>query len=329
MKKIINSALILASVASLTACGGQTQLAGSAYPAGYQQQPGAYSQNPYAQSAYAYQTPQQAFAQQPQALSPAYGQQQAAYGQQQPVYNQQQAISAQRTAQPTATRTTAQTATRTTAQPTAPRAAAAPQTATSIAQQLLQKARQTFSQLQNFSAVADIYEKNEKGTTSLKLAIKYQNPGSNKLEILSHTNSLFKGAKIVYTNGSDQVTGRAGGVASFLKVSSTLDDERIKSRRGYRLDQVDTRALVQRLVMSAQQPKVLGKTTIGGRPIAILEYSSANTLDQKITRELLGIDMETNFIRMHEMYEGQELVYSLKIAELTVNGNLTAKDFEI
>lgn len=334
MKKIIHSALILASAASLTACGGQTQLAGSAYPVGYQQQPGAYAQNPYAQSAYAYQTPQQSLAQQQQALSPAYGQQQAVSAQRTQATSPQ-ATAARPTAQRTTTATrppaTAQTAATRTAgtAKAAPRAAAPKQSADSIAQQLLQQTRQTFSQLQNYSAIADVYEKNEKGVTNLKLAIKYLNPGSNKLEILNHTNGLFKGAKLVYSSGSDQVTGRAGGVASFLKVTTTLEDDRIKSRRGYRLDQVDTSALVQRLVMSAQHPKVLGKTTIGGRPIAILEYTNANTFDQKVNRELLGIDMETSFIRMHEMYEGQELVYSLKVTELTVNGALNAKDLEI
>ena len=68
---------------------------------------------------------------------------------------------------------------------------------------------------------------------------------------------------------------------------------------------------------------------MAGRPVAVLEYTPQNHFDPSITRELIGIDMQDHFVRIHEMYAGSELVYSLKLPEVQVNAPLTSKDFEI
>lgn len=116
---------------------------------------------------------------------------------------------------------------------------------------------------------------------------------------------------------------------SFMKLTVPLSDERISSRRGYRLDQIDTLAIVNRLMKSGQQPKVLGKTNFNGREIAMIEFAGQNPFDNTITREVLGIDMQDNFVRTHEMYVGTDLVYSLKLEQVTVDGTIPASDFTI
>lgn len=50
---------------------------------------------------------------------------------------------------------------------------------------------------------------------------------------------------------------------------------------------------------------------------------------KRITRELVGIDMQDYFVRIHEMYEGPALVYSLKISDAQYNVPLQAADFNI
>lgn len=344
MKKLIQTTLLVASLASsLTACGGSTNLASPASYAGYTQQPGAYSQNPYAQNNYTYQPPTQTAYQQPMA------------GQQLPAQSlaaQNNPATVRQAAAPTATRTTTAaprtstaartTATKTPTKTTAKAPATAPRTVTrqaaapkpaatpeSIAQDLLNKARDHWNQIQTFSIQADAYEKNEKGVTNLSLTLNFQKPGTTKLEVVKHTNSLYVGAKLFYESGQGKLTGRPGGALSFMKLTVPLTDDRVTSRRGYPLDRVDTLAIVNRLINSGLKPKILGKTNVNGRDLAILEFTGACDFDPAITRELIGIDMQDHFVRLHEMYAGPELVYSLKLQSVTFNPALAAADLSV
>lgn len=200
----------------------------------------------------------------------------------------------------------------------------------SITQSLLQKTRARFESLQNFRGMAEIFEtKPGKGPVKAKLKVTFMKPGSSHLEIVDHSNSLYKGAKLAYKSGSQSVTGRPGGAMSFMKMTLPMSDDKVTSRRGYRLDQVDTLAIVNRLIRPELNPKLLGKTTVNGRPVAVLEYQTSGHFDPLITKELLGIDMETYFVRIHEMYAGEELVYSLKLPEVQLNEPISPADLEV
>lgn len=343
MKKVFATALTgTLSLFMLSACGGQTQINPSM---AYAPQ---YGQTPYQQSGYAYQNPNLAAqnalgnpAQ--QALAQSQGAPQ--YAAQQPVANTAQsaalqaqanaAARAQATPQQTQARA-ATTAPRNVATPvTAPRAqsAAAPAAAAapkiSATQALLINARKRVQTLNSAKATVNCFETNtEKGPTNLKANMLFLN-GQTKLEVIAHQNSLFVGAKLTYHEGSDQVSARAAGALGLVKVSAPMSDKRILTRRGYRLDQIDTFAIAKRLLNGSVEPKVLGKTQVNGRNIAILEFKNANDFDQSITRELLGIDMENYFIHIHEMYAGSELVFSLKLENLQLNAPLTPQDLEV
>lgn len=343
MKKILSATLTSTlTLALLSACGGQTQINPTmAY--GPQSQ---YGQTPYQQSGYAYQNPN-LMAQQSQGFNtPAQAQYPQNFAAQQPV--QSQATTQQRTLstpQTTAPRTTS--ASRTTATPTQraatastarPTAAAAPvrQTAAapaapqrSAAQTLLLNARKRVQTLNSAKTVVNCFETNaEKGPTNLKANMMFMS-GTTKLEVISHQNSLFVGAKLSYQAGSPNVTARAAGALGIVKVNAPMTDKRILTRRGYRLDQIDVFAIANRLLNGKVEPKVLGKTQVNGRNIAILEFTNANDFDKEVTRELLGIDMEDYFVRIHEMYAGPELVFSLKLENLQLNAPISAQDLEI
>ena len=200
----------------------------------------------------------------------------------------------------------------------------------SIAEELLRKTRETFDGIENFVAQADVYERNEeKGAVRGKLKVIFRKPGSAKMEFLEHSVGQYKGVKLTYSSGNPQVQIRAGGVLGFLSLNLPMTDEKVKSRRGYRLDQVDTLAIVDRLAKAGTDVKVLGKTTVGGNEIAVLQYTPVNHFDPKITKEMLGIDMKTYFVRIHEMYEGDQLVYSLKIPQVDFDQPLTEADFKV
>lgn len=221
-----------------------------------------------------------------------------------------------------APRTSAAKAPLPTAKPAAP--------AMSMTQTILSKAKASFDKIENYVATADVFEtKAGKGPVKAKIKVWFQKPGTSKMHLVEHTNGMFKDAKLTYKSGIDQITGRPGGAMSFMKMTLPMSDDKVTSRRNYRLDQVDTLAIVSRLIRPELNPKLLGKTTVNGRQVAVLEYQAQNHFDPQITKELLGIDLETYFVRIHEMYAGDELVYSLKLPEVQLNQPLSAKDFEV
>jgi len=353
MKKLLSASLALATLISLTACGGQAQIVPTP---GYGQQQG-YGQsyqNPYMQTGYNYQAPAaQQQQRQQQATAPNLanlsGQLPTAYN---PQLNQQfagqvsaapqQAMRApvavpQQAPAPGVPQQAPQAAPQQAPAPGVPQQApqAAPpqqqaQTPEAIAQDLLRKTREKFNSMQNFKGIAEVMEKNEKGVTNLKLDVIFQKPGRSKMQILEHPNGMYVGVKLVYDSGQDKVTGRPSGMLGFAKLTVPMTDERILTRRGYRLDSVDSLAIINRLVNDPnKKPKILGKTTMAGNQVAVLEYIPQNHFDPNSTRELPGIGMNTRVVRIHEMYAGKELVYSLKLPQVQMNAPLSAKDFEV
>lgn len=305
------------SLGVLSACGGQTYLNGNA---------GQYTTPQQMPQQQAYPANQQGL---PQAMvTPPGTTRQPSSSAQTPVQGSTQPT-VQASARPTATRSATPAKTTATPKPTATPAKASAKPQLSAAQQLLQKAVARFQSLKSFKLTVEGYEASDvKGPTNLSFYMTALN-GRAKLDVFKHTNSLYIGVKMGYQAGSDTISVRPGGALGFVKLDTKMDDERLLTPRGYRLDQIDAFAISQRLLGGAHAPKVLGKTQLNGRTIAILEYTRANDFDSKITRELLGIDMQDYFLRIHEMYEGDKLVFSLKIGEVQLDLPLTDKDLEI
>jgi hypothetical protein len=208
-----------------------------------------------------------------------------------------------------------------------PAKAATPQV--SVAQQIVTKSVARFNSLDSFKFMVEGFEM-VSGKTPSRLSFNmFALKGQAKIEVLKHTNSLYVGVKMGYQTGHDAISVRPGGALGFVKVDTKMNDERLSTPRGYRLDQIDAFAIAKRLLIGPQQPKVLGKTQINGRTIAILEFTNANSFDQRITRELLGIDMEDHFIRMHEMFEGDKLVFSLKLNNIQLNAPVSEAEIKI
>lgn len=327
MKKVLNLVTLM-SLLPLTACGGQANLSGP-------QASTFTGQNAYMQPSYNYQQPAaaQPMTAAPQAAAPtAQVNAQTAARAAAPAPGTRIAPTLGKATAPVAAAAAPRAATTApaAARPAAVAPAPAAASAANASRDLINKTREKFGQLQSFVVQGDAYEKDSKGETRIKLKVKFQQPGQIHLEIVQHNNSMYNGTKLTYNVGQNQVTGRPGGALSFMKLTVPLSDERILTRRGYRLDQVDPNAIMTRLLGNpALTPKVLGKTNINGHDIAVLEFTNANDFDKRITRELVGIDMQDYFVRIHEMYEGQTLVYSLKIGDAQYNVPLQAADFAI
>lgn len=199
----------------------------------------------------------------------------------------------------------------------------------SAAKDLLAKAEQHFYALNNFKGIVTILElnaENKQARTQFDMVSNHQ--GQVRLEVLDHPIGLAKGAILAYTAGTGSVTARAGGLMSFITAKTPMSDERVSSARGYQLDQVDILATAQRLLRSDREVQILGKRQIAGREVAVLEFSGSNDFDSGITRERLGIALDDHFIVQHEMYIGEQKVFSLELSNMRFNLSLKAKDFQ-
>lgn len=195
----------------------------------------------------------------------------------------------------------------------------------------LAKAAQAFNKLQTVEAMVESFETNkEKGPISGTLKYQYKAPSMGRLEFVKHTNSLYLGARLVYGHDGDKVQAQAGGMMSWMKITSNFADKKLTSRRDYRLDQVDLAAMVKRLTKPGQGAKLKGKMNLHGNPVLVFEFNyNGNHFDPTITKELLGIDQNNHMIRMHEMFVGDELVYSVKVSQMIKNKPLGPEVFTL
>lgn len=240
----------------------------------------------------------------------------------------QPSVNSQRNSTPVRT-VTAVSALPQTVKSSSPKASVVTPPKRSASQQLLLDAVARFNSLKSFKLKVEGFEAHEQeDSTYLTFNMTALN-GKAKIEVLKHTKSLYVGVKMGYQTGTGNIAVRPGGALGFVKVNTAMDDERLLTPRGYRLDQIDAFAISKRLLAGNHVPKVLGKTTLNGRTVAILEYTHANDFDSEITRELLGIDMQDYFMRIHEMYQGSELVFSLKISDVELDKTLSSADLEI
>lgn len=341
---------ILSSLVVLTACGGTVRSNYSAMTPNYAAPQGyaAYGQQAYGQTLAQPQTLGQTAYTQPGAgayPSTAYAMPTTGYAQQ-PEYNAAPAQTAPvarnatttRAAKPTtasikspaaAPKTAAKTPAKATTAPKTTTKASTPKAAPQVNQteQWLAQARQSLGQLQGMIADVAVFEK---GLTPGNGQIRYYyRQGQVKIDIINSSDAGRKGVKLAYQAGSNEVKARASGVLSLVAVTLSMSDSKVKSGRQYLLNQIDLTATTTRLTQPGLQGKAIGKTSMGGSEVVVIEFVPQNHFDGRITKERLGIDLKTFLPRMHEMYEGNELVYSSRVEQVQINPNFGPKDFEV
>lgn len=195
------------------------------------------------------------------------------------------------------------------------------------AQEFLGKLSQAFAALKGMDATVSSFEKGTSSGTA-KFRYQFQKPGQVRIDVLQSDDASRKGVKLSYQSGSNSVKARATGMLSIVAVNLAMTDPKVKSGRQYLLSQIDLSTTVNRL-SKAQGAKAIGKTNYGGAQVVILEIPAQNHFDPQITKERIAIDMNTNLLRMHEMYVGEELVYAARIEQLQVNPAFAGNAFDI
>ncbi|MEK7434382.1 MAG: hypothetical protein AABZ74_14715 [Cyanobacteriota bacterium] len=169
--------------------------------------------------------------------------------------------------------------------------------------------------ISNTNAYEALVEKTEKSliiskTTTQKLKVISKKPGQVKFDVLEHSNSSTVGAKLSYTRGTGKATIRPGGALKFITKEFPQTDSNITSPNEYRPDQVDFFALIERLSLPTYKAELTGKSNIDGKDVYLIKVtSSSNSLDSKITHEIIGFDPTTFQPVLWEAYAGEDLPY--------------------
>lgn len=339
--KIVSKATLLTTALVLTACGQSPQQPYGAYgqysPYGQQ---GMYGQQAYGQQQGMY--GQQAYGQQA-----AYGYQQGMQqgNIQQPGVNNLQAVN-QRSPQTVSSQTSSTsrvrrstkkvvrpTSSKISAKKVSSRPKAAPKTkakakkSSSSATTYLAKANKAFNSLQSMTADVYIMEQGGvKGEGTIKYTYK---PGVNRVDIVTSSDKARVGVKLKFNSGAPKVTVRPAGALSLLKLDLDMSEKRLLSQRKYTLDQISLANTVKRLTRPGLKSKLVGKTKINGSSVVVIEIQSQGHFDPAISKERIGIDMSNGLLRMHEMYEGTNLVYLAKVNTVNPNVPLGPKAFDV
>ncbi len=327
---------------ALSACGGRGAMnaAYTGYPQSYNQmnQMGqsqiAYAQTGYSQNQQTYLQQQQNAQSQTANLNPpmpqSYGQSFSSAEQTtSPAANTSRSTTATAAKSTTSTSSTAAkknplpTASKTPAKTASPAAAKTPS-----ASDYLSKARQAMASTQSLTATVSTLEKGPKGSGSGKIQYTFLN-NQVKIDVTASSDSSRQGVKLGYQVGGNQVKVRPSGILKMVSLNLAMNDQKLLSGRNYLIGQIDLAATVNRLTQPNLQAKVLGKTTFAGTEVIVIEIAGPCSFDAQITKEHLGLDAKTFMPRIHEMYQGSELVYAGRIEQLNVNPTLAANALEI
>jgi outer membrane lipoprotein-sorting protein/predicted small lipoprotein YifL len=186
--------------------------------------------------------------------------------------------------------------------------------------QAVQQLQQAWGAVRTVSATYDLFEKGTKGTETANVKFYYRKPGDYRYEVSRHTSSIKNGSKSVFNTRTRQIESRLGGVASFLPIKGTLDDERSKSIRDYTLDQTDYATQTELFLapgaqVSQRAPGVLELA----RP---LKYPGCETL--RVT-----LDPQRGLPVSFELVERGQVVYRKRITGLVVNPSLGSDKFKL
>jgi outer membrane lipoprotein-sorting protein len=134
-----------------------------------------------------------------------------------------------------------------------------------------------------------------------------RSPNLVKLEMTAHSKKASSvGTKILYTSDSGKVKVRPAGILSIVTTDLDMNDARIVSPNGYTPDKTDIFGLVHRLSKPDYEAELVGKSTIKGIEMYILNIKSKSTneLDPKIKYEHIGFDPKDFTVKLWETYDG-------------------------
>jgi hypothetical protein len=175
------------------------------------------------------------------------------------------------------------------------------------AQQILALVRQAQATQTGFTASIETYEKGPKGDSETEtLDVAYKRPSTLKVEIVQATGDA-KGAKVLWTGGSDMKVKPSWMPFS---VGVSISDSRVVSKNGWTIKETDVSTILGVLLDPSAQVKVIGPQVVQGKQTTLLEVHSPKS-PHGVTMEQIGIDPSNNLPNCRMMYKGQTMAYRL------------------
>lgn len=180
--------------------------------------------------------------------------------------------------------------------------------------QLLERVRQHHAQVQGFSAeilckTQGYWKQGKKGDELRKVSIGYKvvfmKPAKFRAEVFNSPDPMMEGAGMVTTDGVN-ITARAKGLLSFIPIKAKANDSRIANARNHTFDKFGPAAQVVRLLGPSARWTVLQESVApNGAPMAFVAVDDVPRLDGEITREVLGVELQSLVLRSLTAFAGE------------------------
>ncbi len=191
---------------------------------------------------------------------------------------------------------------------------------------------QTFKTSIRHFAKGNIYKKQPIAESKLGRSTNYvvfQRPRKMFLKIVDSVDSpSLQNTRLVF-DGSPNVRIKVPGLLGLFTFTFPVDKPELSNYRGYNLYDIDTISLETRLDNKDAKVKLLGLSELFDEPVYMIEVTNIKFLDNKITKEIIGVRKSDYMITLEEMYEGEELVFQNKFENYKYNIPLTNDDFKI
>jgi len=201
------------------------------------------------------------------------------------------------------------------------------------AHQAWQRALIVYREMKDFTADMDIWsaarsfsvEERDQSTMA------FRKPYSERIDILQSADEMRRGMQLVYLGG-DKVEILLAKNIPFLGRRFTLgiSDNRLKTSRGWRIDQIDVPAIAKRISQVGQLIEDAGEGSVGGRPVRFVKFfDTFRGIDPVVTHEVIGFDEQTGFLLSDEVYEGETRVFALALTNFKMDVGLPDSIFKL
>lgn len=181
--------------------------------------------------------------------------------------------------------------------------------------------------INDYTCTLTSYEREDSKEQYRVYEYRYMSPGWVWMKIIDGDN---KGAVVAYNPNTGKVRAHKGGILSVIKISTTPDNNRVKSMRGHRIDHSHFPAVLDRMVNASKEAESTVVETLSTSWVVHIQnianpekFLGASTLIMTVDKtSLLPVKVE-------EFDANQNLVKRVEYKDIKVNVGLTTKDFNL
>lgn len=190
--------------------------------------------------------------------------------------------------------------------------------------------RATYANTQALSCdITGYFVNKDSGAVSSNAArFAFEKPNKTMITVTQSTDGRQVGTKLVWSGGS-QLAVHTKFIGFWINTSVDIHDARTTDGRGYFLDQTSLDKIMQTLLDSKNQVKLLGTGNLNGVPVAQLDLKSPDSFPG-ISHEVFVIDGQKMVPLSREMYDASnKLVYRMTMANMQLNPSLSSDTFTL